>query len=563
MCKTKTYIYFLFLLGLISCAIQVPPSGGPPDKTPPSLIEISLKNATLNFNGKSITFVFNKYMNKSLVMENLYVSPETEVNYNWSGKELELEFKKNLTPNTTYSISFGTDYSDLKGNKPTQAYNIIFSTGDKIDSGKIGGFVFDIKPEGSFIYAYKLDSINLDTLDIRHTKPDYRVQVGSSGKFEINALKNGIYRIFAIRDKEKNGVFDEGMDDFGSAENDVPLKNDSIPYVRLRIGPPIDRTQPQLYTIESVTNKFLVAEFSKTLDTNSISKNSFLLTDSLKTVNIDIISAFINTRYGNKIDLMLASPLDSSKKWLLNVKTDSVYCIKDSSGLRISDTASKAYFYASNEIDSSKFYLIRPSIKDSSQFIPTHTFIDFIFNQGIDTSNFNSRISLINSQSKNKITFKYLFVQDNILRISPATLEADNWYELKLNTESLRSINKTLIRDTSIRIKFKTIDDRSYGTLSGRVIDSNKFSGKYIVYLNSTSSKDMFFTVCGDSLKWEIKNIPPGSYKISVIKDSNGDSKYDYGNPFPYRHSEFFLVNPTEITIKPRWSLENFILKID
>ncbi len=563
MCKTKTYIYFLLLFGLISCAIQVPPSGGPPDKTPPSINEISLKNATLNFKEQSITFLFNKYMNKSQVIENLYISPETEVNYNWSGKELELEFKKNLSPNTTYSISFGTDYTDLKGNKPTQSYNLIFSTGDKIDSGKISGFVFDSKPEGAFIFAYKLDSLKADTLDVRHTKPDYRVQVGSSGKFEINALKKDTYRIFAIRDKEKNGVFDEGIDNFGATENDVVLQNDSIPYIRLRIGPPIDKTQPQLYSVESLTNKFLVAEFSKPLDTNSISKNSFLLTDSLKTINIDIISAFINTRYGNKIDIMLASTIDTSKKWLLSIKTDSIFCIKDSSGTRISDTASKAYFYASSEIDSSKFFLIRSTIKDSAQFIPTRTFIDFIFNLGIDTSNINTLISLKNSQSKKAIPFKLSIIQDNVLRISPDPLEPDNWFEIKIKSDNLYSLSKTLIRDSSIKINFKTIDDRNYGTISGRVIDSNQYTGKYIVYLNSTSSKDMFFTVCGDSLKWEIKNLPPGAYKISVIKDANGDSKYDYGNPFPFRHSEYFLVNPTEIIIKPRWSVENFSIKIN
>jgi uncharacterized protein (DUF2141 family) len=173
------------------------------------------------------------------------------------------------------------------------------------------------------------------------------------------------------------------------------------------------------------------------------------------------------------------------------------------------------------------------------------------------------RISFKNTQTKSKIPFTLKFIQENIARIYPGNLEPDNWFELKIKTDSLRSLSNVSFRDTSIKINFKTIDDRSYGTVSGRVIDNSQYNGKYIVYLNSTSSKDMFFTACNDSLKWEIKNIPPGSYKISVIKDSNGDSKYDYGNPFPFRHSEYFLVNPTEITIKPRWSLDNIILNVN
>ena len=64
----------LIISFLCSCALQLPPSGGPPDKTPPEILKSEPKTGTLNFNSQKVVFEFNKYMNKSQVIDNLYIS---------------------------------------------------------------------------------------------------------------------------------------------------------------------------------------------------------------------------------------------------------------------------------------------------------------------------------------------------------------------------------------------------------------------------------------------------------------------------------------------------------
>ena len=59
-----------------------------------------------------------------------------------------------------------------------QAYNITFSTGNKIDKGEVTGKVFNNKPEGVIIFAYIVgDSV----VNPMVKKPDYISQTGTGG----------------------------------------------------------------------------------------------------------------------------------------------------------------------------------------------------------------------------------------------------------------------------------------------------------------------------------------------------------------------------------------------
>lgn len=106
----------LFLLSFASaflceCAGTI---GGPPDVTPPEISNTFPKQGTINFQGRKVELHFTKYMNKNSVLENLYIQPLTNAEFDWSGKKLSIEFKENLKPNTTYLINLGTDYTDFK-----------------------------------------------------------------------------------------------------------------------------------------------------------------------------------------------------------------------------------------------------------------------------------------------------------------------------------------------------------------------------------------------------------------------------------------------------------------
>lgn len=57
--------------------------------------------------------------------------------------------------------------------------------------------------------------------------------------------------------------------------------------------------------------------------------------------------------------------------------------------------------------------------------------------------------------------------------------------------------------------------------------------------------------------RWEFANIPPGVYKVSAFSDANNNGRYDGGSFFPFTPAERFIQLPSEIQIRPRWTVEN------
>ena len=197
--KAKIILLFLNLLFLVGCANQMSPGGGEVDKIPPTIIESFPKDGTINFTEKYLEVKFSEFIDRSSVQNAIFISPALQrgYEYEWTGKTLTIEIKDTLKENTTYTVTIGTDISDANNrNKMAEAFTFAFSTGNKIDKGKIAGKVYDDKPDGVLIYAYQQEN----EFDPFTKKPDYISQVGSNGKFSLAGLRDGGYKIMAIRD---------------------------------------------------------------------------------------------------------------------------------------------------------------------------------------------------------------------------------------------------------------------------------------------------------------------------------------------------------------------------
>jgi uncharacterized protein (DUF2141 family) len=76
-------------------------------------------------------------------------------------------------------------------------------------------------------------------------------------------------------------------------------------------------------------------------------------------------------------------------------------------------------------------------------------------------------------------------------------------------------------------------------------------------YSPTSSIKRAFQCVIAKPDKWEFTDIPPGTYRLTAFYDANGNGVYDYGTPFPFRPAERFTVFAGEVSIRPRWTIEN------
>jgi hypothetical protein len=452
----------------------------------------------------------------------------------------------------------GADYSDYLGNKPTEAKTLIFSTGKNIDSGSIKGIIFDKNPSGIDVYAYRLSNINPDTLNPATTKAEYRTQTGTSGSFEFMALKDGKYRIVAVRDALRDAFYNEGTDDFGAYTNDISIRQDSVPSIVLKLGNKIDKIKPKLYEVESFKNRIIRAFLDEKPDSLSVSKKAFVLTDSLGRDTIDIISACMSFTEQNCIELLTGKTLDLNKTWKLYALPVGDYVLRDSAGNKIDDTSNYRYFKALPDIDYEKPAISRMPFKDSSQSVSRSNEMSFILTSPIDYTYLTDKISFIRLTDSLKIEFDLIMFFDNIITIKPKKiLENDQWYRISLRFSNITDMAGTKSVDTVYNLSFKTEDTRNWGRISGMLTDSSKCGGSLFIILESVDSRFRKVLNTGLGGKWLFEDVPPGDYRIEVFCDRDNNGVYTYGNAFPFIFADPFKKLKESLTLKPRWNIDD------
>ncbi len=552
----KIIVTLIFFLG---CANPLPPSGGPPDKTPPEIVGYAPEQGTVNFKGEAISIEFSEWVNKSKVIGNVFISPEIKLEYDWSGKELEIEFGEKLDTNVTYALTLGTDYTDLHQNNPKEAFTLTFSASSRLDSGKIEGKLFAKDASGVFIFAYKIDEINPDTLNPAHTAPKYKTQVGSNGKFKILALREGVYRVMAVRDKYSDGLCGIGADDFGAASGDVSLKTDSVPFVNIKLGPPIDETGPGLYYAESIFSDLISLNFSEPISLQSYNQTSFALTDSLTLDTTAVLATFPKRNSETDILIIPEAALDTGKTWKIEVIADSSLAKKipaDTVGNAIQDTANVAYFTAEATADTLEPNILKTSIKDSSESVELNHKFEFAFNRPVSTENLEDYIEFFQDDSASIGYFSTWQTPIDLILRPRENLETMKWYSLSLDLRPLETPRGTSFKDTVLSYDFKTKDVRNHGEAEGKIDSLTEADSLVKIIFESESGRERFVTTPDDSGKWSLSNLPAGSYKVELYYDADGDGEYDYGYPFPFERAEPFIVLENPVKIKSRWTMK-------
>lgn len=200
---------------LNSCAVIVPPGGGPRDTLSPILIDASPKDSTLNFNAKKVVLTFDEYVQVQDIFNNLIISPVAKNIPNVKGKlkEVTIEIKDTLEPNTTYSYDFGNAIQDVNENNPVRNFTYVFSTGDHLDTDSITGRV--VMAEDGAIDSTLMVVLYRDLSDTAVIKnsPRYYTRLDSLGRFAFHFLPKENYHLFAVENSymknygDSTGVF--------------------------------------------------------------------------------------------------------------------------------------------------------------------------------------------------------------------------------------------------------------------------------------------------------------------------------------------------------------------
>jgi uncharacterized protein (DUF2141 family) len=187
------------------------PDGGWYDDDPPKVVKATPEDQATNVKSKKVTIYFDEFIKLEDATNKVIVSPpQLEMpEIKGAGKKIVVELKDSLKENTTYTIDFSDAISDNNEGNPMGNYTYSFSTGERIDTFEVSGYVLDasnLEPiKGILVGLYD------DLADSAFkTKPLLRVsRTDSRGHFVVKGVAPGTYRAYALQ--EADGDFRFGQ----------------------------------------------------------------------------------------------------------------------------------------------------------------------------------------------------------------------------------------------------------------------------------------------------------------------------------------------------------------
>jgi hypothetical protein len=207
--KLFVHIYVIASLVIIvflltGCAQKGRPSGGPTDKINPTVTETHPLHGALEIDKNTqIEILFSERIKAR--DEDIFVSPSyPSFDKKITARRIILTPKDKLQSDVTYIVSLSSKIGDRESNPLDGGYQLAFSTGDKLDSLKIGGIALGrdlrpIKETAVLFFKTPIDSLR---------SPDYIAFTDSLGRFEANYIAEGEYIVGAFTRIDKDNIPD-------------------------------------------------------------------------------------------------------------------------------------------------------------------------------------------------------------------------------------------------------------------------------------------------------------------------------------------------------------------
>lgn len=516
---------FLFIFCLFGCASRQPPGGGPRDREPPKLLKATPPNMTRNFKGKQLQLQFDEYfkLNNQYTEITMTPVPEKTPEYKIRKKTLVINLQDSLEKNTTYVINFGKAIQDVNEGNTLTNFTYVFSTGPHIDSLSISGNVYNTetgKPEKDA--TVMLFTLKQDTALFGKKKPTIYTNTDSTGNFSLNNLHAQDYKIYALKEKSPNKIYDNDQELIAFSPKIIHLTKDTS-NVQLKLFKQV----PKKLRVEGgfMPNGSLQFQFNKSIDTPSVSIAYPKDFDQYK------IAQFSKTNdtatiYMKNMDFdSLAMIFYSGKKPLDTISRQK--------GRR--ETFKRILSFRSNINSDGKLKPTEPLLLSGN--IPVDSFDPTMISlkeDSNDVSNFNivKDTSVVNGY---KVNYRW---------------KAKASYTLTLGPGAFTDIYGDKNERQPIRFQLDNPDNYSMLTLTTTVPDTTK---QYIVELLNSKEQILRRDVIRKNTSLVYKNYITGKYTVKVIYDDNKNGKYDTGNIKLNKQPEKIWFDTDVISLRPNW----------
>jgi len=200
---------------LTGCARKGPPTGGPPDVEPPSLIGAQPDSGAGHVpRDARLILTFSEGMDPRPTADAVSIAPRVEIRERkWSGRRLTVVFAESLQARQTYTVFLGSGARDSHGNPLIGRTTVAFSTGDTLPAGMLDGQVVakGFSVNGTYLWCY--DAATGQVPDSTARDFDAVGLADRDGRFRVVGLPvPGRYRLWVFADLNNNRSFEPASD---------------------------------------------------------------------------------------------------------------------------------------------------------------------------------------------------------------------------------------------------------------------------------------------------------------------------------------------------------------
>ena len=253
---------------LFSCAHEMSPTGGPEDKTGPTILATLPQSGAVGVDRKSrLSITFSKWISKPSALKSISILPPllNGSKIKIKGRQLFIDPLQPFAEATTYHVVLTSGLMDLHNNPIAATFTLVFSTGSTLDSGKVSGCVIDaakryVQPT---VALFSVPKGLADTQFFRN--PDYLTQGDSAGYFSIENVKPGMYQLLAFVDKNGNRRLDPGVEDaYSPLRQVIVVSKQTEPMMLYHVES--DTAATKLKSVKPLSSKVLMCLWSRTID---------------------------------------------------------------------------------------------------------------------------------------------------------------------------------------------------------------------------------------------------------------------------------------------------------
>jgi uncharacterized protein (DUF2141 family) len=545
-------LYLITVLLLERCANPTAITGGVKDTIPPVLTTANPPDQNLNTNTNTFTYTFDEPINADKLQQELIITPTTEVKFTSVIRkdQLTIKFEEPFSDTTTYTFNFRNSVGDATEKNPVENLKYAFSTGPFIDSLQISGILTSfLSNETQKNFLVGLYNIT-DTLITTEIKPYYFSNTLEDGRFTLENLRPGKYLLFSFLDENNNLLFNPENEHYGIYPDTITLLPTSvIDSIEIKT---VDLDASLLRKISSRPNgKLYQIRYTKPV--------------TIKQLSID--SSFINT----------IKPQLSQDQSEILVYKDSSLLLTENDSIRlfvtVSDTLQQTLadtlFIKFNESKrkskewsvSTKNLLyqndtLRLQLNVSK---PIHRLNPQNITLSIDTLiQHNPTYAITRDLQKYDGTYDFLlplnldslYKEANKFLPDSSALQPMENLTLKFAPNSFFSIeNDTLPKP--LEIQAPTTKENNSGVIN---ISVQTMSTSFEVRLLNRSKTVV--RTSNDIKQISFKDLPPNSYSIIILIDTNNNGVWEIANPWSNTVSEPIYIYPGITELKPNWIID-------